>query len=226
MLNQLEQNIVESFRLAKSDIIKMQNSINLLSHNQEHIMKLLHDIKEHGSGIKSQPVTAEDSATKEIVRFDPILVKDEEIKDMQLSMLQMQEILATIGKGQNELIRMINEAKEKEIRLCERIDELDQKLASKARAKPRVVRKIVRIKSKPKIKIVRKIVRIRSRPKVKIINRAARRKFIASKKGKVLHSVNCPFSKNIKPKMRIIFKTKAKALNIGYKPCECLKKVV
>ena len=44
-----------------------------------------------------------------------------------------------------------------------------------------------------------------------------------SKTGKKFHIEACPFAKNIKPKYKIRFKSKTKALNEGYKPCNCVK---
>jgi len=46
--------------------------------------------------------------------------------------------------------------------------------------------------------------------------------YVASKEGNKFHNPNCPFAKNIKPKSKIIFKTKNSALNKGYKPCRCI----
>ncbi len=46
--------------------------------------------------------------------------------------------------------------------------------------------------------------------------------FVVSENGKKFHIKECPFAKNIKPKSRIVFKTKATALNRGYKPCRCI----
>jgi hypothetical protein len=45
--------------------------------------------------------------------------------------------------------------------------------------------------------------------------------YVASKTGKKFHQRKCPFAQNIKPKSKRIFKTRTKALNTGYKPCNC-----
>lgn len=47
--------------------------------------------------------------------------------------------------------------------------------------------------------------------------------FIASKTGKKFHISECIFTKNIKPKDKLVFKSKNTALNAGYKPCDCVK---
>ncbi len=58
----------------------------------------------------------------------------------------------------------------------------------------------------------------------KVVSAAKRVKkiYVASKSGKKFHLSNCPFAHNIKPKTKVTFKTKDKALNVGYKPCECI----
>ena len=53
--------------------------------------------------------------------------------------------------------------------------------------------------------------------------RSVNKIYIASKEGKKFHLDNCPYAQNIKPKTKIKFKTKSKALNLGYKPCSCIK---
>ncbi|MFH1248888.1 MAG: hypothetical protein V1660_01945 [archaeon] len=47
--------------------------------------------------------------------------------------------------------------------------------------------------------------------------------YVAPKTGKKFHIKNCPFAQNIMPKNKIIFKSKTKALNKGFKPCHCVK---
>ena len=54
-------------------------------------------------------------------------------------------------------------------------------------------------------------------------HKAARKIFVAPKEGKIFHVPNCPFALNIKPKHKIYFKSKNKALNAGFKPCRCIK---
>jgi len=50
------------------------------------------------------------------------------------------------------------------------------------------------------------------------------KEFIASSSSYKLHDPVCPFAKNIKPMNKVVFRTKAKALNLGYKLCDCMKK--
>lgn len=120
-MNQIEENIVNSFRLAKNDIIWLQEAMTVISQNQERIMELM------------------------------------------------------------------NDTRDKENMLYQRMK----------------VGKNIVIKRHPRTK----------------------KFFVASDKGKKIHESNCPFAKNIKPKRKIVFKSKTKALNQGFKPCECLKKI-
>lgn len=48
-------------------------------------------------------------------------------------------------------------------------------------------------------------------------------RLIGARISMLLHKENCPFAKRILPKNREIFRSKTKALNKGYRPCECLK---
>jgi len=136
----LEKNIINSFRMAKNDIIKIQNAINLLSHNQEKIMEWL------------------------------------------------------------------NDTREKETHLYHKLKQLEQKAG------------------KPVKPIIKKFTTTRVRKVITHLHRH-KKKFIASKKGKIVHESNCPFAKNIKPKSRVTFKSKAKAFNLGYKACDCIKRI-
>lgn len=43
--------------------------------------------------------------------------------------------------------------------------------------------------------------------------------------GPKVHIESCPFAKNIHPKNKVTFVSKEDALNKGYRPCECMKKV-
>jgi len=125
-MNQLEENITRSFINAKNDIIQLQNTVSMLSENQERQMEV--------------------------------------IKDTQ--------------NKENELYNKMKKAKTRTITKT-------------------VTRKVVAKK---------------------------KQMFVGSKSGKKLHEVNCPFAKNIQPKTKVRFHSKAKALNEGFKLCECLKK--
>ena len=56
----------------------------------------------------------------------------------------------------------------------------------------------------------------------KVARKVASKKFLATRGGNKVHDVHCPFAKNIKPKNKVVFASKVKALNEGYKTCKCL----
>lgn len=79
-----------------------------------------------------------------------------------------------------------------------------------------------------KKKTVKKVVKrkVARKPVKKVVKKTTKRKltkFVASKTGKKFHIEACPFAKNIKPKYKVRFHSKVKALNEGYKPCNCVK---
>ncbi len=83
----------------------------------------------------------------------------------------------------------------------------------------RILEKLARLESKKPLKTVKAV-----KAKKPVLKRkSARKTYVASKLGKKFHLSNCPFAQNIKPKTRVKFKTKTRALNLGYKPCSCIK---
>ena len=56
-MEQIEQNVIESFRRAKSDIIRLQNEVIELSQTQERIMEFIDELK--ASGIKLTQIVKE-----------------------------------------------------------------------------------------------------------------------------------------------------------------------
>jgi len=132
-MNQLEENVVHSFRLAKSDIIKLHNNFLKLSQSQERLMEMIEDLN------------------------------SKELHQYQRSRNVNQAVALLIKNEEHSAVK---------------------KVAVKA--------------SKPK-------------------------SFLSTKEGKLFHIKNCPFAQNIKPKNKVTFKTKAKALNKGLKPCKCIK---
>ena len=104
------------------------------------------------------------------------------------------------------------ELKKAQARLMEKLARLEAK-------KPINVVKVVKAKKPIKAKKAKKV-----KTKKPVLKRKSVRKtYIASKEGKKFHMPNCPFAQNIKPKTRVKFKTKTRPLNLGYKPCSCVK---
>jgi len=83
----------------------------------------------------------------------------------------------------------------------------------------RILEKLIKLEAKKPVKEI-KIVKVK-KPVLK--RHGVRKTYVASKEGKKFHVSNCPFAQNIKPKTRIKFKTKTRPLNLGYKPCSCIK---
>jgi hypothetical protein len=95
------------------------------------------------------------------------------------------------------------------------IVKLQEQVLQLARTQAQLSEEISRINSKKEIRSVRIV-------KTPVVKSKAKH-FIASKTGKKFHITECIFTKNIKPKSRIVFKSKNTALNAGYKPCDCVK---
>lgn len=100
---------------------------------------------------------------------------------------------------QNDIIRQLYENQKK---LVLRIRDIEKRLAEKTVEKV-MEKKIVLTSAKT----------------------APKTHFVGSQSALKFHDQICPFAKNIKPKNKIVFKSKVKAFNLGYKPCDCLKKV-
>ncbi len=114
----------------------------------------------------------------------------ESFKLVKEEISKLKERLNSIVKNQSSIIQLIEQLERKELLLNQKLKTLEIKRT-----------------------IVNKIITINKTNK----------SFLASKKGKKFHEKNCPFGKNIKPKMRLIFKTKNSALNKGFKPCKCVR---
>ncbi len=82
-----------------------------------------------------------------------------------------------------------------------------------------------RISEKNKV-LFAKVSKARPVKKVSIVRSSKKRasKFIGARNSMLLHDPKCPFAKRILPKNRVVFRSKTKALNLGFKRCECLKK--
>lgn len=62
-----------------------------------------------------------------------------------------------------------------------------------------------------KTKVVKQVVKV-----------AARKNYVGAITSMKVHSENCPFAKNINKENRVVFKSKIKPFNLGYKACKCL----
>ena len=134
-MSQMKSNIINSFRLAKNDIMKLQSDVIGLSQSQERIVEIL-----------------------------------EEMKTYQL-------------------------------KLYHKIREMELEKAQKK--KPKTITKTKTV--------------------IKKVGKRAKKVYVAPKGGKKFHLKECPFAQNIKPKNKVVFHSKTKALNEGLKPCKCVK---
>ncbi len=99
------------------------------------------------------------------------------------------------------------------------------------RAQARILEKLVKLEAKKTVTPVKVVKTVKAKKPVKtkktkkptLTRKSVRKTYVASKEGKKFHMSNCPFAQNIKPKTKIKFKTKTKPLNLGYKPCSCVK---
>ena len=149
-MNANEKITIQSFKLAKTDIARLQRQMDILSATQQRLMEMMDTLKAH-----------------------------------QLKLSQ----------------KLVN------------IERKPVKKSVKKKAKKSVKKKVT--KKKVAKKSVKKVVKKITKRKVT--------KFVSSKTGKKFHIEACPFAKNIKPKYKVRFKSKTKALNEGYKPCSCVK---
>lgn len=92
---------------------------------------------------------------------------------------------------------------------------LQKKMTELSQAQERMLEILTKMKEKKSANSIRNVISVR---------KAAKKTYVASKTGSVVHDSNCPFAKNIKPASKVTFKSKNRALNKGYKLCECLKK--
>jgi hypothetical protein len=118
----------------------------------------------------------------------------ESFRRAKSDIIRVEQQIIDLRRKQDELFNIILEAKDKEGKLSQ---------------------KVTSLKSGKTTKVVKK---------VKVIGKAAPKHYVASKEGKKFHILECPFAKNIKPKSKVNFKSKTKALNDGYKPCSCVVK--
>jgi len=145
-------------------------------------------------------------------------------------------IIHSFQLAKNDIIRLQDnymEMKRTQARILEKLAKLDSKKAKKpVKKKPAKKKKVVKAKKPVKAKKAKKVVKAKKPVKAKkakkvekpkTVRRSVRKTYVASKEGKKFHVSNCPFAQNIKPKTKVKFKTKTRPLNLGYKPCSCVK---
>jgi hypothetical protein len=129
--------------------------------------------------------------------------------------------------GLKQNVTILNESNQKMIAGMEdmriEIEDLKRKVLALS-LKLESEKKTIVVKEAPSQEKV-KVIKV-SAPKTltKTVVRVQRPKktFIASKTGKKFHMPTCIFTKNIKPKMMLKFKSKKAAMNRGYRACDCI----
>ena len=123
---------------------------------------------------------------------------------------RLQRQMDILGATQQRLMEMMDTLKAHQLKMSQKIMNLDNKPV------------FIKVKNTAKKTVKKKV----AKKPVKIVKKTTKRsviKFVSSKTGKKFHIEACPFAKNIKPKYKVRFKSKVKALNEGYKPCSCVK---
>ena len=123
----------------------------------------------------------------------------ESFKLVKTDVVKLQNVLALLSQNQEHLLQRLQDTREKEISLYHRMKDLKTPVT--------------------RIRPVMKTMQIT------VAKRMGRKRFVASKTGAKFHALNCVFAKNIKPKSKVVFKTKNRALNLGLKACDCVKRV-
>lgn len=100
----------------------------------------------------------------------------------------------------------IHALREELVKVIQRQRAILSELSELRHRKPVVINKTVTAK---------KIAQKSANPRTKTV-------YIAAKNGKKYHQKKCPFAQNIMPKNRIKFASRVKALNQGFKPCNCI----
>lgn len=121
------------------------------------------------------------------------------IKSFQMAKRDIRKLegkLNSLVGSQDRIKKTLSELNERELQLYKNLQKMKAVKPKKARAKPK---------------------------KKAIVKKKHHTIYVAPKEGKKFHLKNCPFAQNIKPKNRIIFGSKTKALNEGFRPCKCIK---
>ncbi len=162
--------------------------------------------------------------------FHKILEKNilDSFRLVKNDIIKIHNVMNLLSKNQERIMEWINDTRDKELVLHRKIRELEQKTEELTKLRDSFLTNTLRKVVKPqKNQTKKKKENKKATPKsqVKIIRRFKPKIYVASKYGKTFHTLNCPFAKNIKLKSKIRFKSKVKALNEGFKACECVKKI-
>jgi predicted nucleic acid-binding Zn-ribbon protein len=116
----------------------------------------------------------------------------------------------------NKVAVALTKLSEEQTKLSDRMSEKFSKIVD-SQAKVNTAVAVLKNKKEAPQKVIireKKVVANKTSPK--------KQHYVASKTGKKFHVGNCIFAQNIKPKSKIIYKSKITALNDGYKSCDCV----
>lgn len=195
----VEDNTKESFRVAKNDIIGFGIQLAKVQHSQRALEHELHQQRETSTGnVDFSGIYA---------RTDALRNEIDTLRDNTLEADRIDAELVQLRKRYDSLVGVTKSL----------VAVLEQHIK---KGDVKIVRKIVTklIKQKPTIKVIRKVQIVR-----KIVKVMPKRRFIASKATMRVHDTHCPFSRNVKRKNKLVFKTRMTAFKRGYRACKCLR---
>lgn len=120
--------------------------------------------------------------------------------------MKLQNDFILLSQTQERIMEMIDQLRANDAKILEKLEKSAKNKVKVAKSKP----KAKKTSSKAKTKVVR------------VVSKRAKKTFVATKGGKKFHVEKCPYALNIKPKHKVRFNSKVKALNEGYKPCKCV----
>lgn len=167
------------------------------------------------------------SPTKDLERniIDSFKLAKKDFFDLHQNFIDM-------SNSQKYIIEMIKELREHEIQIYSVIKQLYQKEAIRDLHKnhDQDIKSLISELKQSENKIISLIENLSTKKSdIYLVKKSLSKKrsknkiYVSTKSGKKFHEENCPFAKNIKPKNKIKYKTKTKALNNGLKPCSCIK---
>lgn len=130
----------------------------------------------------------------------------------------IQNIIESFRLAKNDIMKLQDEA----ISLNKALKKQNENVARLKLSHTKLQEKVKNMKSKKPKATKTKVMTVMKVATKKTVKRA-KKTYVAAKGGKKFHETNCPYAKNIKPKHKVTFKSTTKALNKGYKPCNCAK---
>ncbi len=123
--------------------------------------------------------------------------------------------MANTKQIENNVIESFQLAKKDISILFDQVAKLRKELSQLNAARYELSLEVKKLSSKRKVSRKKVSTKTKSKPSVS-------KKYVASKKGKKVHNPNCFFASNIDKENRVVFNTKTKALNEGFRLCSCL----